>query len=203
MNGLPAGEHVGRTLGELFPTLMQVLGPHINGVFEDGQSRIGLEFSGPSPTRQMRSGRWIVCIYPVRSQARIIGVGSVVIDVSDGPESGALGLKNLPSMQSMFNVPARAAGGNAPLAGGDTRPRSAEPGTKDAVSTLPPSLARVAAGVARGLVDKEIARELSIPLPTVRTYVRRIYRRLGVTNRVSLALCWTAADGGTRREGRS
>jgi hypothetical protein len=52
---------------------------------------------------------------------------------------------------------------------------------------LPPSLARVASALVRGLTDKEIADELGIPTVTVRTYVQRIYRRLGVRNRVELA----------------
>jgi DNA-binding NarL/FixJ family response regulator len=56
---------------------------------------------------------------------------------------------------------------------------------------LPPSLARIAALVARGLSDKDIARSLEIPLTTVRTYVRRIYTRLGVRSRVELARRWS------------
>jgi DNA-binding NarL/FixJ family response regulator len=56
---------------------------------------------------------------------------------------------------------------------------------------LPPSLARVASLVARGLTDKDIAAELDTPLSTVRTYVRRIYTRLGVRSRVELARRWS------------
>ena len=56
---------------------------------------------------------------------------------------------------------------------------------------LPPSLARVADAVARGLSDKEIAAEIGAPLATVRTYVRRVYSRLGVHSRVALILRWS------------
>lgn len=55
-------------------------------------------------------------------------------------------------------------------------------------SDLPPSLARVADGIARGLTDKQIADDLEVPISTVRTYVRRCYERLGVHNRVELAV---------------
>ncbi|HVK86050.1 MAG TPA: helix-turn-helix transcriptional regulator [Kofleriaceae bacterium] len=61
-----------------------------------------------------------------------------------------------------------------------------------ATTTLPASLARVASLLVRGLSDKEIAAELDAPLDTVRTYVRRIYARLGVRNRVQLATVWRA-----------
>lgn len=59
----------------------------------------------------------------------------------------------------------------------------------DAV-TLPPSLARIADRIAAGKSDKEIAQELDVPLATVRTYVRRIYARLRVHNRVELTTRW-------------
>jgi DNA-binding NarL/FixJ family response regulator len=51
---------------------------------------------------------------------------------------------------------------------------------------LSPSLHRVADGICRGLADKEIAVELDLSLLTVRTYVHRIFRRLGVTSRTQL-----------------
>jgi DNA-binding NarL/FixJ family response regulator len=54
-------------------------------------------------------------------------------------------------------------------------------------SALPPKLAAVADGVTRGLTDKQIADELGAPLATVRTYVQRVYRRLGVHSRIELA----------------
>jgi DNA-binding NarL/FixJ family response regulator len=55
---------------------------------------------------------------------------------------------------------------------------------------LPPSLARVADHVVRGASDKEIATELGASISTIRTYVRRIYERLGVRSRVQLAKVW-------------
>lgn len=63
---------------------------------------------------------------------------------------------------------------------------------------LPPSLARIALHVASGLADKEIARALGIPLATVRTYVQRVYARLGVRSRIELrARFWSVPSGPT------
>lgn len=45
----------------------------------------------------------------------------------------------------------------------------------------------VARCVCRGLTDKEIARELSIALPSVRTYLQRLFDKLGVHRRAGLA----------------
>ena len=41
--------------------------------------------------------------------------------------------------------------------------------------------------VARGLTDKEIARELQVSLPSVRTYLQRAFEKLGVHRRSALA----------------
>lgn len=54
-------------------------------------------------------------------------------------------------------------------------------------SALPPSLQRVAALAVAGLSDKEIAGALGVPLPTVRTYMGRIYKTLRVHSRLGLA----------------
>lgn len=53
--------------------------------------------------------------------------------------------------------------------------------------TLPASLRKVTLLAARGLTDREMASEAGIPLHTVRTYVKRLYARVGVHNRVELA----------------
>jgi DNA-binding CsgD family transcriptional regulator len=49
-------------------------------------------------------------------------------------------------------------------------------------------LAEIASLAAMGLSDKEIADRVGRPLPTVRTYVSRILRRVGVRRRTELVL---------------
>lgn len=41
--------------------------------------------------------------------------------------------------------------------------------------------------IGRGLTDKEIARELAIALPSVRTYLQRVFDKLGVHRRAAIA----------------
>lgn len=53
-------------------------------------------------------------------------------------------------------------------------------------TNLPPRLARIARLVVSGCTDKQIATRTGLSFSTVRTYVRQIYRRVGVHNRVEL-----------------
>lgn len=45
----------------------------------------------------------------------------------------------------------------------------------------------VARAVREGLTDKDIARRLAVGVPTVRTYLRRIFDKLGIERRSALA----------------
>ena len=58
----------------------------------------------------------------------------------------------------------------------------------DTLAALPQSLRAVADLLAAGLTDKAISRELNRPLPTVRTYVSRVYARLGIRSRAEFVL---------------
>ena len=49
---------------------------------------------------------------------------------------------------------------------------------------------QVARAVCEGLTDKEIARRAGVGVPTVRTYLRRIFAKLGIERRSALA-AWT------------
>ena len=51
---------------------------------------------------------------------------------------------------------------------------------------LPPRLAKIARLVISGCTDKQIAGRTGLSFSTVRTYVRQIYRRIGVHSRVEL-----------------
>lgn len=46
----------------------------------------------------------------------------------------------------------------------------------------------VARCVCRGLTDKEIARELALSLPSIRTYLQRVFSKLGVHRRAGIAM---------------
>jgi DNA-binding CsgD family transcriptional regulator len=47
--------------------------------------------------------------------------------------------------------------------------------------------AQVALEIAQGRTDQEIAESIGVAFSTVRTHIRRVYEKLGVHNRTSLA----------------
>ncbi|RYC14888.1 response regulator transcription factor [Nocardioides zhouii] len=65
----------------------------------------------------------------------------------------------------------------------------------DALSALTERERDVADGVARGLSNAEIAAELFMGVPTVKTHVGRIFAKLGVENRVQVAILVHDAQG--------
>ena len=53
---------------------------------------------------------------------------------------------------------------------------------------LSPQQARIVALILEGKPDKQIAREMGVRVPTVRTYLTRIFQRTGAADRVELVL---------------
>jgi len=53
---------------------------------------------------------------------------------------------------------------------------------------LPPQQIRIVELILRNCCDKQIAAELGLKVPTVRTYLQRTYVRVGVGDRVELIL---------------
>lgn len=72
-----------------------------------------------------------------------------------------------------------------------TRPSAAgpDPDAVARIARLSPREREVADAVARGLANGEIARELHLSLPTVKTHVRRIMEKLPADNRTQIAIC--------------
>jgi DNA-binding NarL/FixJ family response regulator len=53
---------------------------------------------------------------------------------------------------------------------------------------LSPQQARIVELLLRGMRDKQIAAELGLGVPTIRTYLARVFQRVGVCDRVELIL---------------
>lgn len=53
---------------------------------------------------------------------------------------------------------------------------------------LSPQQKRIVELILRGRQDKEIADQLGLAVPTIRTYLKRIFDRVGVTDRLTLVL---------------
>lgn len=66
--------------------------------------------------------------------------------------------------------------------------RSAEEAGPDPLADLSEREREIAECVAAGMTNGEIAAQLFVSLPTVKTHIARVFDKLGVTNRVQLAI---------------
>ncbi len=69
------------------------------------------------------------------------------------------------------------------------RPDDREAEAKKRLTSLTEREMDVALAVGRGLSNAEIAAELYLSVPTVKAHVSRLFDKLGVTNRVQIAIC--------------
>jgi PAS domain S-box-containing protein len=83
INGLPAVEQIARTVAEVVPALWSQLEPIYRHVLDTGEAVVNMEISGiASPSREEIS-YWLASYYPVALNAEIIGIGVVVVDISE------------------------------------------------------------------------------------------------------------------------
>lgn len=81
-NGLPADDHVGRTLDDVVPSVAAQVEPQLRAVLADGRARVGLEFSALDATGRLT--HWSTSWYPVRpGGGAVAGVAVLAADVTD------------------------------------------------------------------------------------------------------------------------
>jgi PAS domain S-box-containing protein len=84
MNGVPAREHIGRTVGEVLPELAPVVEPELHRVIETGEPRLEFEVVGTTPARPGVERTWIQSWFPFRDAAgSIAGVNVTVYEITD------------------------------------------------------------------------------------------------------------------------
>lgn len=83
LNGRPAAEHIGRTIGEMLPPYVEPLARLLRRVLATGEPALNVEVEVTGP--MAGEHRWVLVNYfPVRSSSdQILGVGAVVIDISE------------------------------------------------------------------------------------------------------------------------
>jgi two-component system cell cycle sensor histidine kinase/response regulator CckA len=83
MNGLPAAAHVGREVAGVVPGLWPRLEPAYRRVLEAGHPQPGVEVRGETAAAPGREGHYVVNLYPVGVGGTLLGVGVVVVDVTE------------------------------------------------------------------------------------------------------------------------
>ncbi len=82
MNGLPAEQQIGRTVAEALPDVWARVEPMYRQVLETGAPIINVEVDAEAPA----SGEqrcWLSSFYPVRLGDEVIGIGLVVVDITE------------------------------------------------------------------------------------------------------------------------
>ena len=85
-NGMPPGAHIGRKVSEVAPQLWSQLEPVYQQALM-GESCGSLDLTTTSAEEPDRQLHWLASFFPVRVGDEIVGVGNVVVDVTDRHEA--------------------------------------------------------------------------------------------------------------------
>jgi PAS domain S-box-containing protein len=77
INGIPRGDHLGKTMADVLPTMNNVLEPILSRVLSTGESVLNVEVVGQLPGSPQFS-HWIASYFPVNDESgRLDGLGAV------------------------------------------------------------------------------------------------------------------------------
>lgn len=84
MNGLPASDHIGRTVAEVTPGIGAVAESMLRQALSSGQPMLGVEIQEHSPLPAREPRTWICSYYPLKeADGRVRGINAVVEDISE------------------------------------------------------------------------------------------------------------------------
>jgi len=85
INGVPVEEHLGRKVADVVPWLWEEIGPLYRRVLEGDEPVVNVEVATPRDEhRKACPQRWLLeSFYPVRLHGETIGVGVVIVDITD------------------------------------------------------------------------------------------------------------------------
>ena len=83
MNGAPVADHIGRSVGDLYPAMFKIVGPYIRRALQ-GESLSGIEATYVRPAGDTGASRTLLLSYePARDEANeVIGVSVAVVDIT-------------------------------------------------------------------------------------------------------------------------
>ncbi|CAN5676509.1 hypothetical protein BH23GEM11_BH23GEM11_07140 [soil metagenome] len=94
INGIPAADHLGRTVREVVPNLANPAEPLLRQVLETGQGVQDVELSGSTPAAPGETRHWVGRYSPLRDDSGdIFGVSVVIADVTDQRRSEARNIR--------------------------------------------------------------------------------------------------------------
>ena len=82
INGVPADEHIGKTVDQVLPEMSDTILPYLRSVLMTGTPILGIEMVGRTPANREAVHDYLVSYYPVRGRdGTMLGVGVVVVDI--------------------------------------------------------------------------------------------------------------------------
>jgi PAS domain S-box-containing protein len=83
-NGVPAKEHLGRTIPEVLPEWSPILVPIMQRIAQTREPLVNTEVTAALPSDPANAHTWLVNYYPVVApNDELLGVGGVVIDITE------------------------------------------------------------------------------------------------------------------------
>ncbi|MDX1964367.1 MAG: PAS domain S-box protein [Pirellulales bacterium] len=84
MNGIPAADHIGKTLSEIVPDLAPKIEPAFRRVIETGEPLLNVELEGETPADPGVTHTWLESWFPLRdSRGQVIGLNVVAQDITE------------------------------------------------------------------------------------------------------------------------
>ncbi len=83
LSDMPAEQQVGSTVAEIVPDLWPRLGPLYRRVLRSGQPLLNQELELPRADAPEEIGSWLLSFYPVELDDELLGIGLVVVDVTE------------------------------------------------------------------------------------------------------------------------
>ena len=82
LTGRSAADCLGRTVGEIVPQLWTMLEPLYKSVLETGEAQVNLETVGRTDGTPGERRTWLTSLYPVHAHEDLLGIGVVVVDIT-------------------------------------------------------------------------------------------------------------------------
>jgi diguanylate cyclase (GGDEF)-like protein/PAS domain S-box-containing protein len=83
VNGPSVAEHVGQLVATVVPLLWPQLEPIYRRVLDTGQSALDTEVETPDASNPSGKRHWLTSYYPVAQNDEVIGIGVVVVDITE------------------------------------------------------------------------------------------------------------------------
>jgi PAS domain S-box-containing protein len=83
LSGIPTQHHIGRRVPDTVPALWAQIEPAFRRVLDTGEALVNIEVRGETKGTAGEAHTWLNSFYPVRVGGAIIGIGVMVVDITD------------------------------------------------------------------------------------------------------------------------